>query len=303
MSTGNERLAPTLYGELAVVIPAYNAGRTIARAIESSIECGAKEIIVVDDGSTDNTSEVAKSKGCLVIAQENRGAAAARRIGVASVNCEFVALLDSDDRLIPTGVMRSIQALRGNESAAVSIGRTIGVAADNFRTNYRNWTDPITTARLLRVGFSPAPPASMIWRLDHLREAMFGITPAIWPRYAEDYELLIRTSMLGEILQHDEPAAIYALTGGKSALTPLASAADAERIRNHYANLIGIQVRRLSKRQLQSRAELRMAKESVSASSSWRRQAAILRALYFDPPFMVRVITASLWHRLGVRNG
>jgi glycosyltransferase involved in cell wall biosynthesis len=87
------------------VIPTYNYGRFLARAVTSVLEqtCPVLEIIVVDDGSTDNTREVASSFGDRIryIWQENRGLCAARNRGIAEARGEWIGLLDSDDWWFP----------------------------------------------------------------------------------------------------------------------------------------------------------------------------------------------------------
>lgn len=90
---------------MSVVIPVYNCGCYLAKAIESALNQTQppSEIIVVDDGSTDNTSEVARSFGSRVryICQTNAGPAAARNIGMATAHGDWIAFLDSDDLWFP----------------------------------------------------------------------------------------------------------------------------------------------------------------------------------------------------------
>lgn len=86
---------------ISVIIPAYNAAGTLARAIESVLaqSAPAHEIIVVDDGSADETGSVAQSFGPAVryIRQQNAGPSAARNQGVMQATGEWVAFLDADD--------------------------------------------------------------------------------------------------------------------------------------------------------------------------------------------------------------
>ena len=86
--------------DISVVIPAYNRVDTIARAVESVLRQSyeAKEIIVVDDGSSDATSEVVKRyDGVLLLRQKNMGVSAARNNGVMMSSSKWIAFLDSDD--------------------------------------------------------------------------------------------------------------------------------------------------------------------------------------------------------------
>ncbi|MBE0610307.1 MAG: glycosyltransferase family 2 protein [Dehalococcoidia bacterium] len=89
---------------VSVIIPLFNGERFIADAIESVRlqTYTAREIVVVDDGSTDRGAEVAASTpGVQVIRQENQGVSVARNAGVANSRGEFLAFLDHDDRWLP----------------------------------------------------------------------------------------------------------------------------------------------------------------------------------------------------------
>ncbi len=86
--------------DVAVIIPAYNRVATIGRAVESVLEQSLlpQEIIVVDDGSTDATSEAVKMyDGVTLLRQKNMGVSAARNNGVMMADSAWIAFLDSDD--------------------------------------------------------------------------------------------------------------------------------------------------------------------------------------------------------------
>ncbi|MBN1816723.1 MAG: glycosyltransferase family 2 protein [Sedimentisphaerales bacterium] len=90
---------------LSVVIPAYNAGRYLPRAIDSVLAQvrQADEILVVDDGSTDNTHEVVAPYRDRIryIRQDNAGASVARNTGIREATGDWIAFLDADDELLP----------------------------------------------------------------------------------------------------------------------------------------------------------------------------------------------------------
>lgn len=88
-----------------VVIPAYNAAATLARAIESvrAQTWPAHEILIVDDGSTDDTADIARQFGAPVrlIQQANQGVSVARNAGAAAATGDWLAFLDADDWYTP----------------------------------------------------------------------------------------------------------------------------------------------------------------------------------------------------------
>ena len=102
---------------VSILICAYNAEEWIAETIESAIAqtWPRKEIIVVDDGSTDRTAEVARrfaSRDVSVISTENRGAAAARNHALRLSQGNYIQWLDADDLLAPEKIERQLAVFR-----------------------------------------------------------------------------------------------------------------------------------------------------------------------------------------------
>ena len=100
---------------VSILIPAYNAQRWIAGTIESALAqtWPHKEVIVVDDGSTDNTFKVAMrfaSKGVRVVAQSNQGAASARNTAMNAAQGSYIQFLDADDLLHPQKLSLQLSA-------------------------------------------------------------------------------------------------------------------------------------------------------------------------------------------------
>ncbi len=104
--------------KISVVIPAYNAEQMIARAIDSVLAQTrpADEIIVVDDGSTDNTAKVIKSYGdkVMLIQQENAGVSVARNTGIEAATGDWIAFLDGDDEWLPEKLKLQTEHLKRN---------------------------------------------------------------------------------------------------------------------------------------------------------------------------------------------
>jgi glycosyltransferase involved in cell wall biosynthesis len=101
---------------VSVVVPAYNAVRTLPATVASirSQSVDVLEIVVVDDGSKDDTAELANSLGARVITQANAGHAAARNTGIASAEGRYVAFLDADDLWLPDKLERQLGEIRRN---------------------------------------------------------------------------------------------------------------------------------------------------------------------------------------------
>lgn len=105
---------------ISVVIPAYNAQETIVDCINGVLkqtrEDVIEEIIVVDDGSKDNTVRLIESnindERVRIISKENGGVSTARNIGIRNAKSEWIALLDSDDVWTPTKIEKQIEAIK-----------------------------------------------------------------------------------------------------------------------------------------------------------------------------------------------
>jgi glycosyltransferase involved in cell wall biosynthesis len=106
---------------VSVIIPTYNRGHCLARAIDSVLaqSFSGYELIVVDDGSTDDTAELLQSFGDRLrsIHQENRGVSAARNTGIRFARGEFIALLDSDDCWLPAKLERQVDFFKAHPQA------------------------------------------------------------------------------------------------------------------------------------------------------------------------------------------
>jgi len=112
---------------ISVIIPVYNGEYMIKRAIESVLSQTYRdfEIIVVDDGSTDNTSEVLKPYRDRIgyFYQENRGVAGARNKGIEKSKGEYIAFLDQDDIWLPEKLELQAKYLDGNTDVSMVYSR------------------------------------------------------------------------------------------------------------------------------------------------------------------------------------
>ncbi|MEF3128723.1 glycosyltransferase family A protein [Rhizobium leguminosarum] len=121
LSYTDEHRGDTLYSDqplVAVVIPAFNASTYIERTLRSAMRqtYAALEIIVVNDGSTDDTAKLveqiaASDSRIRLLSTPNRGVAAARNTGIEASSGRFVAFLDADDLWHPTKIEKQVSAL------------------------------------------------------------------------------------------------------------------------------------------------------------------------------------------------
>jgi glycosyltransferase involved in cell wall biosynthesis len=123
---------------VSILIPAYNSEAWIADTLRSAIgqSWQRKEIIVVDDGSSDRTAEVARrfaSAGVAVVSVPNQGAAAARNHALKLSQGDYIQWLDADDLLAPDKIERQLAALKEGDSKRLLLSSPW--AYFNYRTN------------------------------------------------------------------------------------------------------------------------------------------------------------------------
>ncbi len=110
-------------GRVSVVIPCFNAARYLRETIDGALAqtYGDVEIVVADDGSTDDSVAIVASYGDRVrgLRQGNAGPSAARNLALRSATGEFVALLDADDRFHPEKLARQVAVLRARPDASI----------------------------------------------------------------------------------------------------------------------------------------------------------------------------------------
>ncbi len=110
----------------SVIVPAYNAADTIGACLDAlarqTVPTGSYEVIVVDDGSTDGTAEVAREHGAIVISQPNAGPAAARNRGAEAARGEILLFTDADCEPTPGWIAAFARAFDANPDAVGAKG-------------------------------------------------------------------------------------------------------------------------------------------------------------------------------------
>lgn len=123
---------------VSVVIPTYNSGRFIAETIQSALDqsYGKFELIIIDDGSTDNTAAVCsnfRDERVRYIYQPNSGVSCARNAGIAVARGEFIGFLDSDDIWHPDKVAAHVGHFDSDPTIGVSYSACRFIAADGTK--------------------------------------------------------------------------------------------------------------------------------------------------------------------------
>lgn len=119
---------------LSVIIPCYKQAHFLGECIESVLAQSVKpdEIIVVNDGSPDNTSEVARKYGVIVVEKENGGLSSARNAGIERATSDFLLCLDADDMLRPDAI-KELMAIAGENVIAQAGLMYFGAQVATFR--------------------------------------------------------------------------------------------------------------------------------------------------------------------------
>jgi len=118
-----EFMKPTFSSRVSVIIPTYNRADMVGEAIASVLdqEYSSVELIVIDDGSTDQTPDLLRSFGrrILSVRQENKGVSAARNLGLSHASGELIAFLDSDDLWLSGKLTAQVDFFRRNPASLI----------------------------------------------------------------------------------------------------------------------------------------------------------------------------------------
>ena len=183
---------------VSVVIPTYNRGNLLPRAIESALAQTFSdfELIVVDDGSTDHTTEVVRGiddpRVRLVGDTTNRGTSAARNQGIREARCGLVAFLDSDDEWLPRKLELQLARLDGDSDPRTAVAYCQVYTYDHLDQRLLREFGELREGALfhdLLAGWKPVTTSLFVVRRAALLEV--GGFDETLP-CAEDYDLWLR---------------------------------------------------------------------------------------------------------------
>ena len=195
--------------KVSVIIPTYNRLRLISRAIDSVLKQTFKpfEIIVVDDGSSDNTSTFIKNnyKSVKLIKQKNLGVSKARNVGIKNSSGDWIALLDSDDEWKKNKLEVQIKSLSEYDYYSVCHTNEIWIRNGtrvNQKKRHQKYGGNIFDKCLDICRISPS---SIIFQKNIINEVgWFDENLSI----CEDYDLWLRITANFKILFIDKPLII-----------------------------------------------------------------------------------------------
>jgi glycosyltransferase involved in cell wall biosynthesis len=202
---------------ISVVIPTFNRTQQTIAAMESVLAQTYShfEIIVVDDGSTDGSSQVIqrlvseRTNGCrpiLFVCQPNQGASVARNTGISNAHGEYIAFLDSDDSWEPEKLecqMRALEQFKNECGVCFTDARLVnnsGMDMSSFQVHGRNYKQPIgidrDATKSLAESFSGFWISSLLVRADLARQ-IGGFSPDI--SFVEDRDFHFRLSLVSSV--------------------------------------------------------------------------------------------------------
>jgi glycosyltransferase involved in cell wall biosynthesis len=217
------------YPLVSVIISSYNYGRFLEEAIDSALDqtYSNVEVIVVDDGSTDDSRRIIAGYGerIVTVSKENGGQASACNVGFQASKGEIVIFLDADDRLLPATVQRVVAAFQSKS----------GVAKVQYRLQIVNSSGK-PSGEFIPASTLPLPSGDV-------RQTMLEHGSYVWPstsgnafaavvlrrimpipenvyRGMPDVYLCNLSALFGQVISLEKPGVLYRVHGGNTYYRP-----------------------------------------------------------------------------------
>ncbi|MFH1215835.1 MAG: glycosyltransferase family A protein [Pseudomonadota bacterium] len=195
--------------KISVIIPTYNRARFLGKAVESVLSQSVRdfELIVVDDGSTDDTACLLDGYGdkLRVIRQENQGPAAARNTGIKASSTPFLAFLDSDDWFVQEKLGLQLTAMEAQPGFLISHTDEIWYRRGKLLNQKKKHARPEGFI------FTQCLPLCVVGMSTVMVRREFFDTAGLFDEElpcCEDYDLWLRASVKLPFLKIDEPLTV-----------------------------------------------------------------------------------------------
>lgn len=192
---------------VSVVIPLYNAAEVIAETIRSALAqtWADREILVIDDGSTDGSAEIVQTFGDQVryFHFDNAGVAKSRNRGITLSRGQYIALLDHDDLWDPTKLEKQVGVLETRPEVGLVYTDIVHLEKDGRPRQKFPTGPPSRFYQLFVKGFGPTPSAAMLRR--SVIEKVGGFDERFGSAGLDDHEFWPRVAQQCEIALIDEP--------------------------------------------------------------------------------------------------
>ena len=198
---------------VSIIIPCFRQAHFLGEAIESVLAQSDPhfEIIVVDDGSPDNTAQVVKRYPSVrYLRQDNRGLGAARNSGTQVSSGTYLVFLDADDRLLPNHLQANLKAFEEHPDAGFVCGDYRWFGAEDTWHTHDCRPSPDHYATLLRRNFI-GPPHVVMFKRRVIQEAGGFRSDVL----CEDQEMYLRIARTYPIYCHHEIIAEYRRHGAQ----------------------------------------------------------------------------------------
>lgn len=200
---------------VSVIIPSYNCAPYLSEAIESVLDQShpPAEVIVVDDGSTDDSLEIARGFGARIrlLAQANAGVSAARNRAIEEATGDWLAFLDADDVWLPTKLERQLAAVEGRPDVVCVFSDFYRFGEGMKPTLEHQPDNPAAPDWRVRMLCSYVLPSTCMVRVDALGDVRFRVGAV-----GEDMIFFAELRERGSFLQVPEPLARYRIREGSA---------------------------------------------------------------------------------------
>lgn len=232
---------PLLTPTVSILIINYNYGRFLADAIDSALgqTYPHTEVVVVDDGSTDDSRAIIAGYGdrVRVVLKANGGQGSAFNAGFAVSTGDIVFFLDSDDCLMPEAVERVVEVWRPGLAKVHFRLREAGADGTPFKTCTPRVGEPLPSGDLAEAvathGFYKTPPTSGNAFSRRALQAAMPLDAEIWPMWA-DMPLLYLAPFEGDIEAIQEPLGFYRRHGSNASTRELTHVESLVRVAGMY---------------------------------------------------------------------